>query len=66
MQRTFTLLLIWLPLFLTAATMPNILLIVSDDQGYRDLGCFGSDEVKTPHLDRLAKGGIKLTSFYVA
>ncbi len=66
MQRTFTLLLIWLPLFLTATTMPNILLIVSDDQGYRDLGCFSSDEVKTPHLDRLAKGGIKLTSFYVA
>jgi len=66
MQRTFTLMLIWLPLFLTATTMPNILLIVSDDQGYRDLGCFSSDEVKTPHLDRLAKGGIKLTSFYVA
>ncbi len=66
MQRIFTLMLIWLPLFLTATTMPNILLIVSDDQGYRDLGCFSSDEVKTPHLDRLAKGGIKLTSFYVA
>ena len=44
---------------------PNVVLIVSDDQGYRDLGCFGSKEVKTPHLDRLAKGGIKLTSFYV-
>ena len=44
---------------------PNIVLIVSDDQGYRDLGCFGSDEVKTPHLDRLAEGGVKLTSFYV-
>ena len=45
---------------------PNVLLIVSDDQGYRDLGCFGSGEVQTPHLDRLARGGIKLTSFYVA
>ena len=45
---------------------PNVLLIVSDDQGYRDLGCFGSGEVRTPHLDRLAAGGIKLTSFYVA
>jgi len=44
---------------------PNILLIVSDDQGYRDLGCFGSEEVKTPHLDRLAKQGVRLTSFYV-
>ena len=45
---------------------PNVLLIVSDDQGYRDLGCFGSGEVQTPHLDRLAQGGIRLTSFYVA
>lgn len=44
---------------------PNILLIVSDDQGYVDLGCFGSKEVKTPHLDRLAAGGTRLTSFYV-
>lgn len=44
---------------------PNVLIIVSDDQGYNDLGCFGSKEVLTPHLDRLAKGGIKLTSFYV-
>ncbi len=45
---------------------PNIVIIVSDDQGYRDLGCFGSDEVKTPHLDRLARGGVRLTSFYVS
>lgn len=44
---------------------PNILLIVSDDQGYRDLGCFGSTEAKTPHLDRLAAGGIRLTNFYI-
>ncbi len=44
---------------------PNVLLIVSDDQGFRDLGCFGSKEIRTPHLDELAKGGVKLTSFYV-
>ena len=47
------------------AKRPNVVLIVSDDQGYRDLGCFGSDEVKTPYLDRLAEDGVKLTSFYV-
>ena len=45
---------------------PNIVLIVSDDQGYRDLGCFGSDEVKTPQLDRLASEGVRLSSFYVS
>lgn len=47
------------------AAPPNVVLIVSDDQGYHDLGCFGSDEVLTPHLDRLAAGGAKLTNFYV-
>jgi arylsulfatase A-like enzyme len=45
---------------------PNVVLIVSDDQGYGDLGCFGSNEVKAPHLDRLSEGGVKLTGFYVA
>jgi arylsulfatase A-like enzyme len=47
------------------AQPPNILLIVSDDQGYRDLGCYGSEEVKTPNLDRLAEQGVRLTQFYV-
>jgi len=43
----------------------NIILIVSDDQGYNDLGVCGSPDVKTPNLDRLASEGIRLTSFYV-
>ncbi|MFZ5831089.1 MAG: sulfatase-like hydrolase/transferase [Planctomycetota bacterium] len=50
---------------LAAAERPNVLIIVSDDQGYQDLGCFGSPQAKTPHLDRLAEGGVRLTSFYV-
>jgi arylsulfatase A-like enzyme len=44
---------------------PNIILIVSDDQGYRDLDCYGSTQVKTPNLDKLAAGGVRLTNFYV-
>ena len=44
---------------------PNIVIIVSDDQGYHDLGCFGATDIKTPHLDKLASQGMKLTSFYV-
>lgn len=44
---------------------PNILLIVSDDQGYPDLGCIGRKPIQTPHLDRLAAGGVRLTNFYV-
>jgi arylsulfatase A-like enzyme len=48
-----------------AGTRPNIVLVVSDDQGYHDLSCYGSEEVKTPNLDRLAAGGVRLTNFYV-
>jgi arylsulfatase A-like enzyme len=44
---------------------PNVALIVSDDQGFHDLGCCGATDIKTPNLDRLAAGGVRLTSFYV-
>ena len=44
---------------------PNIILIFTDDQGYNDLGCFGSKRIKTPNIDRLATEGRKYTSFYV-
>lgn len=43
---------------------PNILVIFTDDQGYADLGCFGSDKNKTPRMDRLAKEGTRFTNFY--
>ncbi len=43
---------------------PNFVIIFTDDQGYQDLGCFGSPTIKTPHIDRMAKEGMKLTSFY--
>ncbi len=44
---------------------PNIIVIFADDQGYGDLGCFGSTTIRTPHLDRLAKEGRRFTSFLV-
>ena len=55
------------PFVLSAAPKrpPNILLIVSDDQGYPDLGCIGSKPILTPNLDRLAAEGVRATSFYV-
>ena len=43
---------------------PNILLIVVDDMGYGDLGCYGSKQIRTPAIDRLAKEGVRLTDFY--
>ncbi len=45
---------------------PNFVIIFVDDQGYQDLGCFGSAKIKTPNIDRMAAEGMKLTSFYVA
>ncbi len=48
-----------------AADRPNVLLIVTDDQGYGDLGCHGNPTIRTPHLDRLAQQSVELTSFYV-
>lgn len=42
---------------------PNVLLIMADDLGYSDLGCYGS-EIRTPNLDRLANGGLRFTQFY--
>ena len=54
-----------IPRRITNNRPPNIILIVSDDQGYNDLGCYGGMEIKTPNLDRLAAGGTRLTSFYV-
>ncbi len=47
------------------AGQPNIILIVSDDQGYPDLGCIGSKPLITPHLDKLAAESVRGTSFYV-
>lgn len=44
--------------------MPNIILIVADDLGYGDVGCYGQTRIQTPNLDRLAKEGTRFTSFY--
>ena len=45
---------------------PNVIILFADDQGYRDLGCFGSPDIKTPHIDRMALQGMRFTSFYSA
>jgi arylsulfatase len=49
-----------------AENPPNIVLIFTDDQGYQDVGVFGSPDIETPHLDQLANEGVILTSFYAA
>lgn len=44
---------------------PNILLMVGDDIGWGDIGCYGSTQIQTPNIDRLARGGMRFTSGYV-
>jgi arylsulfatase A-like enzyme len=53
----------FLPAFATATERPNIIYIMSDDMGYSDIGCYGS-EIQTPHLDSLASQGLRFTQFY--
>lgn len=45
-------------------TRPNVLLIIADDMGYGDIGAYGATDTRTPHLDRLAAEGVRLTDFY--
>lgn len=47
-----------------ATDRPNFIIIFTDDQGYQDVGCFGSPDIRTPRLDAMAKQGMKFTSFY--
>ena len=48
----------------TQANKPNFIIIFADDQGYQDLGCFGSPDIKTPRIDQMAKEGMRFTNFY--
>lgn len=47
-----------------AAEKPNFIVVYCDNLGYGDIGCFGSTKHRTPHVDRMAAEGLKLTSFY--
>jgi arylsulfatase A len=48
----------------TTPPKPNIVLIIADDLGYGDLGCYGATQTQTPQLDRLAREGLKFTDFH--
>src|SRR6267378_2381854 len=65
---TFLLAALTFPVLVGAApsTKPNIILILADDLGWRDLGCYGSTFYETPNLDRLAAKGMRFTEAYAA
>ena len=44
---------------------PNIVPMLVDNIGYGDLGCYGNEEIKTPHVDQLAEQGVRCTDFYI-
>ena len=66
MKQLLLFLLVWMSLSESMSARPNLVLIFIDDMGYGDIGPFGSQLNRTPHLDRMAKEGRKLTSFYAA
>ena len=64
MKRLFaSVLLLAAPLLAAPPAAPNVILILSDDMGWSDLGCYGG-EIETPNLDALAGGGLRFTQFY--
>jgi uncharacterized sulfatase len=63
-QIFLTLLLPYLSLY-AVAERPNIILVFIDDMGWGDFSCFGNEAAKTPHIDRLAKEGLRFDQFYV-
>jgi arylsulfatase A len=50
--------------FALAAARPNIVFIMADDLGYGDLGCYGNEDIETPHIDALANGGLRFLDFH--
>ena len=63
-MKTLFVLLVALLATTSTARPPNVVVIFIDDMGYGDIGPFGATKQRTPHLDRMAKEGMKLTSFY--
>jgi arylsulfatase A-like enzyme len=54
------------PVAAAEAARPNVVIILTDDHGYGDLGCYGATDIRTPNIDRLAREGLRFTSFYVS
>src|SRR5262245_56863440 len=49
-----------------AGRKPNVIIFLADDEGYGELGCQGNKEIPTPHIDSIAKNGVRFTNGYVS
>lgn len=56
----------WAAGLVEAAETPNVIFMLTDDLGYSDIGCYGANNVKTPHIDQLAANGVRFTDFHTA
>ena len=65
-KRSLFLLYAFLPALLPADDRPNVILVMTDDQGYGDLSCHGNPILKTPHLDALHAESVRFTDFHVS
>ena len=63
-MKTLIFLCVLLPLWFAQAAPPNLIVILADDLGWSDLGCYGNTFNETPHLDRLAREGMRFTQAY--
>ncbi|MGB0371418.1 MAG: sulfatase family protein [Opitutales bacterium] len=64
-SNSLSLVLLSIAVSISEGAKPNIVIIFNDDQGYEDLGSYGSPTIRTPHVDQLAREGMRFTDFYV-
>ncbi|MCA9196159.1 MAG: arylsulfatase [Planctomycetales bacterium] len=64
MSRFFGVIFFFVLTSLANSESPNVIFVMADDLGYGDLGCYGQQLIQTPHLDQIAKDGIRFTQFY--
>lgn len=63
-MRVFVACSLLLALSTASVAAPNVVFILADDLGWRELGCYGQEKIRTPNVDRMAAGGMKFTRFY--
>src|SRR3954470_3217167 len=63
-KKLMSLLILLFAVFAASAKSPNIIIILDDDLGFGDLGCYGHPSINTPNLDRMAAEGLRFTEYY--